>query len=82
MPTHPIKMPQLGLTMNAGRVVLWLVAAGDEVRLSQPLVTIESEKAQQDVLAEIAGVLTEILVKADEEVVAGTVLGMIEGSTA
>ncbi len=78
MPLLPIKMPQMGLTMNDGRVVEWLVAVGDVIRPNQPLVTIESEKSQVDVEAEVGGVLKAISVKADEEVPPGHTLGLIE----
>ena len=78
MPVFPIKMPQMGLTMNDGRVVEWLVKVGDAVRPRQAVVTIESEKSQIDVEAEIGGVLKEVCVKADEEAPPGHTLGLIE----
>lgn len=70
-------MPQLGLTMTEGRVVEWRVAVGDAVSLGQCVATIESEKTQEDVLAESDGILVEIVASADETVPVGGVIGRI-----
>lgn len=78
MSVSEIKMPQLGLTMTEGRVVEWHVAVGDAVKAGQVVVTIESEKTQEEVESDIDGTLTAILSEADATVPIGTVIGTVE----
>ena len=43
------KMPKLGLTMEAGIILEWLVANGDEVVEGQPVLLIETDKVETEV---------------------------------
>jgi pimeloyl-ACP methyl ester carboxylesterase len=67
MPTI-VKMPKWGLTMTAGTVTDWLRAEGDEVAAGDPLLTVETEKAVNDVEAPADGVLLKIVAGAGVEV--------------
>lgn len=73
----PIVIPQLGLVEEI--VVLeWLRADGDAVAAGEPVVLLETEKAQAEVEAPASGVL-RIAVPAGPDVVdVETVLGEIE----
>ncbi len=77
MSAVPIIVPQLGV-IEVVVVVEWLCADGDRVDDGQPIVVIESEKAETEIEAPVAGRL-EIQVEADPdaEVAVGTVLGQI-----
>ena len=77
MSAVPIAVPQLGV-IEVVVVVEWLSADGDRVDDGQPIVVIESEKAETEIEAPVAGRL-EIQVEADPdaEVAVGTVLGQI-----
>ncbi|MDH3679376.1 MAG: 2-oxo acid dehydrogenase subunit E2 [Acidimicrobiia bacterium] len=48
-------MPKLGLTMEAGTIVRWLVADGSEVAPGQPVLVIETEKVETEVEATTTG---------------------------
>ena len=63
-----IKMPKWGLTMTAGTVTDWLSAEGDDVSEGAPLLTVETEKAVNDVEAPSDGVLVRIVAQAGEEI--------------
>ncbi len=67
MPTI-VKMPKWGLTMTAGTVVDWLAAEGSEVTEGEPLLTVETEKAVDDVPAPADGILYRIVAGAGSEV--------------
>ena len=69
-----ITMPKLGLTMTEGRLVEWLVPAGEQVRKGQPIAVIETEKVTAEMEAEADGVL-EHLTAAGETVEVETVIG-------
>ena len=71
-----ITMPQLGLTMERGTVVEWLVGEGDEIAAGQEIFSVETDKAVVAVEAHQAGTLARILVPEDQEVPVGTVLAV------
>ena len=77
MSAVPIAVPQLGV-IEVVVVVEWLSVDGDQVDAGQPIVVIESEKAETEIEAPVAGRL-EIHVEADPdaEVPVATVLGQI-----
>ena len=54
-------MPRLSDSMEEGTVLKWLVAEGGEVRRGQPLVEIETDKANMTYEADSDGVLLEVL---------------------
>ncbi len=56
------------------------VAAGDEVSVEDPLVTLESDKATMDVPAPAAGKIAQLSVKVGDRVSEGSVLLTLEGS--
>src|SRR5438309_6881485 len=56
----------------------WLRQPGDLVRLHEPLLEINTDKAVVEVPAPASGVLREILKDADEAVAPGDVVGRIE----
>ena len=72
-----VRLPQWGQGMTQGTVVEWVVKEGDEVAEGDQLVEIDAAKAQDFVLAPVAGTLAKILVEEDEEVPCGEVLAII-----
>jgi pimeloyl-ACP methyl ester carboxylesterase len=70
-------MPKLGMTMREGRVVAWPVALGGRVEKGRPVVVIESEKAEVEIEAAVAGVLRHVYVAEGETVPCGTLLAAI-----
>ena len=77
MTTEKIRIPDFGDVQKI-TVVEVFVAAGDKVEVETPLVALESEKAVMDLPSPFAGVIREVLVKADEEVKSGDVIAVIE----
>lgn len=74
-----VVMPRLGWNMEAGRLGEWLKREGEAIEAGQPLLTIESDKAAQEVEALESGTLH---IPADSpaagvEVPVGTLLGYI-----
>jgi len=63
-----VKMPKWGLTMTAGTVTDWIADEGSEVTAGAPLLTVETEKAVNDVEAPADGVLVKIVAAAGSEV--------------
>lgn len=67
MPTT-VTMPKWGLTMTAGTVANWLASEGDLVTAGSPILTVETEKAVDDVEAPADGVLRKIVAATGSEV--------------
>ncbi|HZI90225.1 MAG TPA: biotin/lipoyl-containing protein, partial [Thermoleophilaceae bacterium] len=56
-----VVMPRLSDSMEEGTVLKWLVEVGGEVKRGQPLVEIETDKANMTHEADTDGVLLEVL---------------------
>jgi pyruvate/2-oxoglutarate dehydrogenase complex dihydrolipoamide acyltransferase (E2) component len=76
-------MPALGMNQNTGKILSWLKGKGDPVKVGDPLMEVETDKAVVEVEAQAAGVLTEIRHAAGSEVPVGHVVAVIgEGAAA
>jgi len=73
-----IKMPQLGESVTEGTIERWLVKEGDKVEQYDPLFEVVTDKVNAEVPAEVAGVVTKILVPDGETVKVGTPLAEID----
>jgi 2-oxoglutarate dehydrogenase E2 component (dihydrolipoamide succinyltransferase) len=71
-------MPQWGMGMTEGTVVRWLKAEGDTVEKDEPIVEVETAKANGEVEAPVAGTLTKLIAEEDEEVPVQGLLAIIE----
>ena len=67
MPTI-VTMPKWGLTMTSGTITGWSREEGDPVTEGVPLLTVETEKAVDDVEAPASGVLRKIVAGVGSEV--------------
>ncbi|TAL19078.1 MAG: 2-oxo acid dehydrogenase subunit E2, partial [Frankiales bacterium] len=66
------KLPDLGEGLTEGEILQWMVAVGDEVKLNQVIVEVETAKAAVEVPSPFAGVVTEIHHAAGETVDVGS----------
>jgi pyruvate dehydrogenase E2 component (dihydrolipoamide acetyltransferase) len=67
MPTI-VTMPKWGLTMTSGTVTGWARQEGDPISEGSPLLTVETEKAVDDVEAPASGILRKIVAEIGSEV--------------
>ncbi len=70
-------MPKLGMNMEEGVLVGWLVAEGSEVRTGQPILEIETDKTTVELEATADGVLARIVRAAGDTVPINGVLAVI-----
>ena len=68
------KLPDLGEGLTEGEILQWMVAVGDEVRLNQPIVEVETAKAAVEVPSPYAGVVVAIHHQAGTTVDVGAVI--------
>jgi dihydrolipoamide dehydrogenase len=71
-----VRVPDLG-EAHGVTVVEVLVKVGSEVRVDDPLITLESDKASMDVPSTAAGTVTSIAVKKGQDVTKGTVIATV-----
>lgn len=74
---HAVLMPKAGQTMTEGRVVTWLVKEGNSVERGDPLIEIETDKANLEVEALESGQLRKIFVGEGEVCPVLAVVGVI-----
>ena len=77
-----IKLPKLAITMEEGIVVRWLKQEGEPVAKGEPVVEIETEKANAEIESTCAGYLKRITVKESETVPVEAVLAYIASDEA
>ena len=75
--SHPVQMPKAGQSMTEGRIVSWLVKEGDRVERGDPLLEIETDKANLEVEALAAGHLRKIFVGDGEVCPVLAVIGVL-----
>ena len=76
-----VKIPNVGESITSANVARWHMQDGAAVAKGETVLTIETDKVSNDLEAGEAGTL-KILVHEGEEVAIGTVVGLIEVSTA
>ena len=61
MPSYKdFKLPDLGEGLTEGEILKWFVQPGDEVKLNQPIVEVETAKAAVEIPSPYAGVVTAL----------------------
>ena len=72
-----VQMPRLSDSMETGKIIRWLKKEGEEVKKGEPLVEIESDKANIEVEAYASGKLTRIALKEGDSAPIGAVIATI-----
>lgn len=75
--SHEVFMPALSSTMETGKIVQWLKQPGDLVKKGEPVMVVESDKADMDVESFEEGYLAVILVQEGESCGVGSTVGLI-----
>ena len=72
-----VTMPRLSDSMEEGTVLKWLVEEGGEVKRGEPLVEIETDKANMTYEADTDGVLIEVVAQEGDTLAIGEVIARI-----
>src|SRR2546427_5920275 len=75
-----VQMPRLSDSMETGKILRWLKKEGEDVKKGEPLVEIESDKANIEVEAYASGKLSKIVVPEGESAPIGAVIAEIAGA--
>jgi pyruvate dehydrogenase E2 component (dihydrolipoamide acetyltransferase) len=74
------KIPEIGEGIESGTVVAVLVNEGDRVEVDQPVIEFETDKAVVEVPSDVAGVVTRLHVRANEEANVGQTIMTVDDS--
>ena len=72
-----VTMPRLSDSMEEGTILKWIVDEGGEVKRGEPLVEIETDKANMTYEADTDGVLVEVVAKEGDTLAIGEVIARI-----
>ncbi len=72
-----VRVPEFGDAKGVS-VVDVLVKKGSEIRIDDPLITIETEKASMDVPSPVSGVVNSVELEKGDEVSAGTLIATVQ----
>ena len=75
--SEKILVPVLGESITEATVAKWLKNKGDNIKIDEAIVELETDKVNLEVPSAVNGVLTEINAKDGDVVKVGTVLGLI-----
>ena len=78
MNKQEINMPRFGAQMKEGKVLKWLVKAGDHVEEEDALLEVKAEKMTAEVESLFTGTVLEIIAAEGESYPVGAVLGYID----
>jgi 2-oxoglutarate dehydrogenase E2 component (dihydrolipoamide succinyltransferase) len=76
-----LKVPSLGESVREASIERWLKKEGDFVKRDEPIVALESDKANVEVPAPVGGILKQVLKGPGSKVAIGEVLARIEPAT-
>jgi dihydrolipoamide dehydrogenase len=71
-----VKVPELGDSKGVS-VLEVLIVKGAQIRVDDPLITLESEKASMDVPSPVSGVVESIAIKKGDQAAAGTLIATV-----
>ena len=75
-----VTMPRLSDSMEEGTVLKWLVEEGGEVKRGEPLVEIETDKANMTYEADTDGALIEIVAQEGDTLAIGETIARVTGA--
>src|SRR6476646_6269657 len=73
-----VEVPALGESITEGTLAEWLKQPGEAVAADEPIASLETDKVSVEVPSPVAGVLTEQLVQAGDNVAVGAAIARID----
>jgi pyruvate/2-oxoglutarate dehydrogenase complex dihydrolipoamide acyltransferase (E2) component len=72
-----VVVPKWGMTMDSAILTAWLKDVGEAIALDDAVAELETDKAANELLSQVAGTLAEQLVEVGAEVEPGQVIARI-----
>ncbi len=72
-----VKLPEIGSNVEEVTILRWLKVEGDEVGRGEPIVELETEKANFDLEADVSGIILRILAREGETLAIGALIAVL-----
>jgi pyruvate/2-oxoglutarate dehydrogenase complex dihydrolipoamide acyltransferase (E2) component len=72
-----LRLPELGTSSGEAEVVVWLKTVGERITEGEPVLEVQSDKANVEVVAPASGILARVLADAGKLLKSGDVLAVI-----
>lgn len=72
-----LRLPDLGASTGEAEVVVWLKAVGDTVTEGEPVLEVQSDKANIEVVASASGILARVLADEGQILKSGDALAVV-----
>lgn len=72
-----IRLPKMGESVTEATITNWLKNVGDNVNVDEPLVEVATDKVDNELPSEAAGVLVKILFEKDKVAQVGDVIAIL-----
>ncbi|CAJ1579862.1 dihydrolipoamide acetyltransferase family protein [[Mycobacterium] wendilense] len=72
-----VRMPEVLADTSEATIQSWLVAVGDEIAIGDPIAEIETDKAVVEYAAEVAGILSQLLVEPGTSTAVGNPIAVV-----
>lgn len=79
--TQAFNLPELGEGIESGTVVAVLVSAGDTIKVDDPVIELETDKAVVEVPSSVSGTVQAVNVKNGDEAAVGQLILTVGGSS-
>jgi 2-oxoglutarate dehydrogenase E2 component (dihydrolipoamide succinyltransferase) len=73
-----LKLPRLGDTAEDAVILEWYRRPGDAVVAGEPLLRVETNKAEVDIPSAVSGTLVDVLVADGDEIGVGVAIAVVE----
>ena len=75
--TIELLVPALGESVVEATVAKWMKSSGDNIKVDEPIIELETEKVTLEVPSPVSGVLSEIIANEGDTVEVGALLGKL-----
>ena len=72
-----LRLPDLGASTGEAEVVVWLKAVGESITVGEPVLEVQSDKANVEVEATLSGSLAHVLASVGQIIKPGDALALI-----
>jgi pyruvate/2-oxoglutarate dehydrogenase complex dihydrolipoamide acyltransferase (E2) component len=73
-----IVVPKWGLTTEEVTLIEWYKQAGDRVEVDEPVAEVETDKVTQEIVSQVAGTITGLLVAEGAELKIGDPIARVD----
>lgn len=75
---NEIVVPKWGLTTEEMTLLEWYKEVGDTITVDEPIAEVETDKVTQEIVSQVAGTITELLVAEGDDLQVGQPIAKVD----